>query len=115
VLPGNHDIGDNPTETAPALGLVCEARRQSFLAAFGMDRCHIEAGGWSLVRLNGLLLNSGLASEQEQEDWLRSELAHFRGRPVALFIHRPMFRIVPEAPNAERPASAMRPCRRGNG
>lgn len=99
ALPGNHDIGDNPTVSAPALGHpVSEPQRQTFLALFGEDRWHIEAGGWSLVGLNGMLLNSGLAAEQDQEEWLRSELSRAGGKPVALFIHKPMFRNLPDDP-----------------
>jgi 3',5'-cyclic AMP phosphodiesterase CpdA len=99
ALPGNHDIGDNPTQTAaPPEHLVSEPQRQAFLAAFGEDRWRFDAAGWSFIGLNALVMNSGLAAEQEQQDWLRSELSRINGRPVALFNHKPLFQIVPEEP-----------------
>src|SRR5262249_10280465 len=74
-LPGNHDIGDNPTQVGPVPSqLVSEKHRQAFIAVFGDDRWRFEAAGWVIVGLNSLLMNSGLISEAEQFDWLASEL-----------------------------------------
>ena len=106
-LPGNHDIGDNPTQTAPAKShLVTEKDRQAFVAAFGDDRWRFDAAGWRFLGLNSLVMNSGLASEAEQFDWLASELASTGGRPVALFLHKPVYLNTPEDPEVE--ASAIR-------
>src|SRR4051812_13466763 len=39
VIPGNHDIGDNPTNAGPSPSqLVSEASQQAFLSIFGGDR-----------------------------------------------------------------------------
>jgi hypothetical protein len=52
------------------------------------------------------VMNSGLASEAEQFDWLASELAGASGKPIALFLHKPVFLHTPEDP--ELAASAIR-------
>jgi 3',5'-cyclic AMP phosphodiesterase CpdA len=106
-LPGNHDIGDNPTELGPASSqLVNEKDRQTFIAAFGEDRWRFDAAGWCFIGLNSLVMNSGLASEAEQFDWLASELAGAKAQPVALFLHKPLFLNTSEEPELE--ASAIR-------
>jgi 3',5'-cyclic AMP phosphodiesterase CpdA len=98
-LPGNHDIGDNPTRVGPAPAQpVTEADRQVFLSIFGEDRWCFDAAGWCFIGLNSLVMNTGLASETEQFDWLASQLANAGGKPVALFLHKPLFLNTPEDP-----------------
>ena len=41
-------------------------------------------------------MNTGLASETEQFDWLTQQLAGADGRPVALFLHKPLFLNAPD-------------------
>ena len=106
-LPGNHDIGDNPTKVGPAPSQpVTERDRQSFLSLFGEDRWQFEAAGWYFIGLNSLIMNTGLASEAEQFEWLASHLSGVRGKLVALFLHKPLFLDSPDDP--ELPASAIR-------
>ena len=70
-LPGNHDIGDNPTAVGPApTQPVTEQSLQAYRAIFGEDRWRFEAAGWCFIGLNSLIMNTGLASEAEQFDWL---------------------------------------------
>lgn len=98
-IPGNHDIGDNPTEVgAPPSQPVSETLRQEFLALFGEERWQFEAAGWCFIGLNSLVMNSGLACEAEQFDWLASELSRARSKPIALFLHKPLFLQTPEDP-----------------
>ena len=86
-LPGNHDIGDNPTQVGPAPSQpVTEKDRQTFISVFGDDRWRFEAAGWCFIGLNSLVMNSGLVSEAEQFVWLACELASAYGKPVALFL-----------------------------
>src|SRR5229473_2786278 len=85
---------------------VDETARQNFIAAFGDDRWRFDAAGWCFIGLNSLVMNSGLASEAEQFDWLASELAGVQGKPVAVFLHKPVFLHTPEDP--ERESSAIR-------
>jgi 3',5'-cyclic AMP phosphodiesterase CpdA len=98
-LPGNHDIGDNPTEVGPVPAQpATEQDRQAFLSVFGEDRWRFEAVGWCFIGLNSLLMNTGLASEAEQFDWLASQLADAKGKPVALFLHKPLYLDAPDDP-----------------
>src|ERR1700688_2582604 len=91
-LPGNHDIGDNPTQVGPAPSQpVTEQAQQAFLSIFGEDRWRFDAAGWCFIGLNSLLMNTGLPCEAEQFDWLATQLAGTNGKPVALFLHKPLF------------------------
>ena len=106
-LPGNHDVGDNPTKLGPAPAApVTEQSLQAFRSRFGEDRWRFEAAGWCFVGLNSMVMNTGLASEAEQFDWLASQLSGAGGRPVALFLHKPLFLNAPDDP--ELAATAIR-------
>jgi 3',5'-cyclic AMP phosphodiesterase CpdA len=106
-LPGNHDIGDNPTAVGPVPPTqVTEADRHHFVSIFGEDRWRFDAAGWYFIGLNSLVLNSGLGSEAEQFDWLATQLAGANGKPVALFLHKPLFLTAPD--NPEIAATAIR-------
>jgi len=98
-LPGNHDIGDNPTKVGPAPSQpATEQDRQAFVSIFGEDRWRFEAAGWCFIGLNSLVMNTGLASEAEQFDWLASQLSSSNGKPVALFLHKPLYLNSPDDP-----------------
>jgi 3',5'-cyclic AMP phosphodiesterase CpdA len=106
-LPGNHDIGDNPTAVGPApTQPATEKHRQTYLATVGEDRWRFEEAGWCFIGLNSLIMNTGIESEAEQFDWLASQLASVNGKPVALFVHKPLFLNTPGDPELE--ASAIR-------
>jgi 3',5'-cyclic AMP phosphodiesterase CpdA len=106
-LPGNHDIGDNPTAVGPVPPhLPTENDVRAFISIFGEDRWRFEAAGWCFIGLNSLIMNTGLASEAEQFDWLASQLSGAKGKPVALFLHKPLFLNTPGDP--ELAASAIR-------
>jgi 3',5'-cyclic AMP phosphodiesterase CpdA len=96
-LPGNHDIGDNPSLVGVAPPqLASEANRQTFLSIFGEDRWRFDTAGWSFIGLNSLIMNTGLGCESEQFDWLAAQLCSLDGKPLALFIHKPLFRHAPD-------------------
>jgi 3',5'-cyclic AMP phosphodiesterase CpdA len=104
-LPGNHDVGDNPTQAGPVPARpVNENDRKAFIAACGEDRWRFDAAGWCFIGLNSLVMNSGLLSETEQFDWLASELATAKGKPIAVFLHKPLFLNTPEDPELESSA-----------
>lgn len=106
-LPGNHDIGDNPTAVGVAPSCpATEELRDAFVSVFGEDRWQFEAAGWRFIGLNSLIMNTGIASEQEQDDWLRSQLAGANGKPIALFLHKPLFLHTAEDP--EQASTAIR-------
>jgi len=98
-LPGNHDIGDNPTQVGPVPSQpVTEQSLQAFHSIFGEDRWHFDAAGWCFIGLNSLVMNTGLASETEQFDWLASQLSGANEKPVALFLHKPLYLNSPDDP-----------------
>jgi 3',5'-cyclic AMP phosphodiesterase CpdA len=98
-MPGNHDIGDNPTLIGAApKPPVSEAHRQQFRDVLGEDHWQFEAAGWCFIGLNSLVMNSGLAFEAEQFDWLATQLARNTGKPLALFLHKPLFLNLPGDP-----------------
>jgi 3',5'-cyclic AMP phosphodiesterase CpdA len=101
-LPGNHDVGDNPTAvgTAPKRPAT-EQERQKYLSVIGEDRWRFEAAGWCFIGLNSLIMNTGIESEAEQFGWLASELGRINGRPVALFLHKPLYLNTPDDPETE--------------
>jgi 3',5'-cyclic AMP phosphodiesterase CpdA len=106
-LPGNHDIGDNPTKLGPVPPhQATEKDRQAFLSIFGEDRWRFEASGWCFIGLDTQVMNTGLGVEAEQFDWLASELSRVNGRPVALFVHKPLYLNAPDDP--ELAATAIR-------
>ncbi len=106
-LPGNHDVGDNPTAVGPKPSHpVSDQRLQAYHAIFGEDRWQFEAAGWCFIGLNSLVMNTGLRAEAEQFDWLASQLSTLKGRPLALFLHKPLFLDAPDDP--ERESSAIR-------
>jgi 3',5'-cyclic AMP phosphodiesterase CpdA len=98
-LPGNHDIGDNPTQIGPAPSQPVTAQNlQAYRSIFGEDRWCFDAAGWRFIGLNSLIMNTGLASETEQFDWLASQLSDANGKPVALFLHKPLYLNAPDDP-----------------
>jgi 3',5'-cyclic AMP phosphodiesterase CpdA len=106
-IPGNHDIGDNPTKVGPPPSQpVTEQSQQAYLSTFGEDRWRFDAAGWCFIGLNSLVMNTGLAREAEQFDWLASQLSHINGKPLALFLHKPLYLNAPDDP--ELVASAIR-------
>ena len=63
-LPGNHDLGDNPTAVGPVPPQTAsEEYRQNFLEIVGEDRWRFDEAGWCFIGLNSLIMNTGLASE----------------------------------------------------
>jgi 3',5'-cyclic AMP phosphodiesterase CpdA len=106
-LPGNHDIGDNPTAVGtPPSHPANEKDRAAFVDVFGEDRFHFEAGGWCFIGLNSLIMNTAIPSEAEQIDWFAAQLSSANGKPIALFLHKPLFLQTPEDP--ETPGTAIR-------
>jgi 3',5'-cyclic AMP phosphodiesterase CpdA len=106
-LPGNHDIGDNPTAVGAAPSHpVTDANLQAYHRIIGEDRWRFEAAGWCFIGLNSLVMNTGLAREAEQFEWLASQLSSTGGKPLALFLHKPLFLSAPDDP--ELAATAIR-------
>jgi 3',5'-cyclic AMP phosphodiesterase CpdA len=90
TIPGNHDLGDNPWGGSIPQPIT-EARRQRYITHFGDDFWQMDANGWLLIGVNAQLFGSGLAAEAEQWSFLAAAAAAAGRRPVALFIHKPLF------------------------
>jgi DNA repair exonuclease SbcCD nuclease subunit len=98
-LPGNHDIGDNPSDVGPTPSHpVTDASLQAYHTIIGEDRWCFEAAGWCFIGLNSLVMNTGMARESEQFEWLASQLSRTGGKPLALFLHKPLFLNAPDDP-----------------
>ena len=90
TIPGNHDVGDNPWR--PGLDhAITDERLTRYRRYFGEDSWRVEAGTWILLGVNAQLLGSGLAAEARQWSFLASARADAGDRPLALFIHKPLF------------------------
>jgi 3',5'-cyclic AMP phosphodiesterase CpdA len=91
VIPGNHDIGDNIVSGAMDKRFNAE-RRQRWMDHFGIDYWRHDVGEWTLIGVNAQALNSGLPEDDEQHAWLiRTVDAIDARRPIALFLHKPLF------------------------
>ena len=102
-LPGNHDIGDNVI-FGKMPKRVNDARRARFLEYFGEEHWSFERAGWGFVGLNSQLMGSaGQPAEAEQWRWLERVLAELRPRPIALFLHKPLFLDHPSEPDSDDP------------
>lgn len=98
-LPGNHDVGDNVL-FGKMEKRVNDERRQRFLRHFGEERWSFEAGQWGFIGLNAQLFGSGgQAAEAEQWSWIEDRLGALSGRPIALFLHKPLFLDHPSEPD----------------
>jgi 3',5'-cyclic AMP phosphodiesterase CpdA len=90
ALPGNHDVGDEPPGQDPEQIINVE-RLARWDRLFGVDHWVQEAGSWVLIGLNAQLFGSELEREHEQSRWLDRQLMAAERRPLALFLHKPLF------------------------
>ena len=91
VVPGNHDVGDNPWPGAPDGSSVDDGRRQRWLQVVGTDHWSLTIDGWTLLAINAQLAGSGLAAEAEQWSWLAEQIsASGEGQRIALVSHKPL-------------------------
>jgi hypothetical protein len=89
-VPGNHDIGDKRVDWMPA-DIVYDEYIAKYRRAFGADYFAFDHGPLRCVVINALLINSGLAAEPAQRDWLEAELAGHAGKRLFLFSHYPPY------------------------
>ena len=94
VVPGNHDVGDEPPGQDPDQ-IIDDDRLARWDRSFAADRFVLDAGNFRLVGINAQLCGSGLERERLQEEWLDEQLRGAGGRPVALFLHKPLFMETP--------------------
>ncbi|MFV0257764.1 MAG: metallophosphoesterase family protein [Acidimicrobiales bacterium] len=90
IVPGNHDVGDNPYGGADHTEISAE-RRGVWTDIYGTDRWRLDYDGWTVLALNAQLLDSGLDAEADQWAWLESELAGLdRNDGLMLALHKPL-------------------------
>jgi 3',5'-cyclic AMP phosphodiesterase CpdA len=96
AVPGNHDVGDAAHPRQP----INAKRLASWHQHFGADRWVEDvaqnAGGWRIVGLDAMVLGSGTPEEAAQDAWLDAVMAQAAGRPIAWFLHKPLFLNSPE-------------------
>jgi hypothetical protein len=92
AVPGNHDVGDNPSLGTPAGETVDAGRLQQWLDIVGPDRWSLTLNGWTMLGINAQLAGTGLAAEAAQWSWLEQRLGEpgMSGQPVALVTHKPV-------------------------
>jgi len=99
-LPGNHDIGDNVVSGKMPQRVNAE-RVASFQRHYGEDRFAHATTHWGFIGVNSQLFGSaGQPEEEAQWRWIESQLAEFKGKRIALFLHKPLFLDHPSEPDA---------------
>lgn len=98
VVPGNHDLGDNPVLGGTRIEKVADDdRRQRWLDAVGPDWWRLDIEDWTFLAVNVQLFGTNLDAEGAQWDWLTEELAGIESeRALGLLIHKPLFGPVGE-------------------
>lgn len=97
VLPGNHDIGEEPASTTRTQPVTPE-RLARFRDVFGTDRFDISLPGWRLVGLNVHLFGTGWAEESDQWALLEAAIAGRGDDRLGVFLHKPLFVEAPDEP-----------------
>lgn len=95
-IPGNHDVGDKPSGWLPAPPITDKARA-IYTEAFGPDRQAFDHDGVRFVMADASLINSGMAAEAEQWDWLDAHIP--RDRRSFLCLHYPPYLLDPDEPD----------------
>ncbi len=95
LIPGNHDVGDKPIKWGPA-EVVSDKSLALWEKHFGPHFHSFEHNGCKFILLNAQIINSGLAADRAQRDWLESELDSSAGKRIFVCIHYPPFVFSPE-------------------
>lgn len=90
VIPGNHDIGDKPSDWTPAV-CVNDEFLDLYREQFGADYSAFNHDGIHFILLNASIINSDLACEQEQKTWLEDYFKAHAGGRFFVNIHYPAF------------------------
>lgn len=89
ILPGNHDIGQNPGIKDIEL----------YTSRIGKDRFSFKYKNCRFIGFNSCLIKAETRDlEEEQFDWLKKELAAAGSKQIILFCHHPFFIKDPEEP-----------------
>jgi 3',5'-cyclic AMP phosphodiesterase CpdA len=93
VIPGNHDVGEEPGADHLDQPTTAASSAQ-YRKIFGPEWWQEDIPGWRLFGLNSQIFGTGLPEELAQWAWLRAsgEEANGNGAAIALFIHKPLWR-----------------------
>jgi 3',5'-cyclic AMP phosphodiesterase CpdA len=92
AVPGNHDVGEAQHPRQP----VNAERLSRWRAHFGPDCWFEDIEGYRLIGFDAMLLGSGEPAEAVQATWLEAIMEGAQGRPIAWFLHRPLFLDSPD-------------------
>ncbi|NQV83111.1 MAG: metallophosphoesterase [Rhodospirillales bacterium] len=95
LTPGNHDVGDKPNDWAPSAG-ICEDYLALWSKHFGAHYQAFDHGDCHFVIINAQIINSGLACEAEQRQWLENDLKANKGKRIFLNSHYPPYFSKPD-------------------
>jgi len=95
LTPGNHDVGDKPNDWAPAAG-ISEKYLALWEKHFGADYQSFDHAGMHFVIINAQIINSGLACEEEQRQWLEADLDANTGKRIFMHSHYPPYFSSPD-------------------
>jgi len=94
ITPGNHDIGDKPAFLMPAATATPDWV-SLYEAHFGPAFQSFDSHDLHVVLFNSPILNTGVAIERAQRDWLEADLRRNRGKRIWLFTHYPPYLRAP--------------------
>jgi predicted phosphodiesterase len=89
-VPGNHDIGDKP-DAMVAVPPVADENYGIFEEHWGPPFLSFDIGDCHFALVDTPVLNSGLARERAQAEWLENDLRHAAGKRIFMFTHYPPF------------------------
>lgn len=90
IIPGNHDVGDKPIRWGPA-ETVSEQSLELWEKHFGPHYHSFSHEGCRFILLNAQIINSGLAAEADQREWLEAKLESAGSERIFVGIHYPPF------------------------
>jgi 3',5'-cyclic AMP phosphodiesterase CpdA len=90
LVPGNHDVGDKPIEWGPA-GVVTDEFLDLWTQHFGEHFYTFAHSGCRFFIVNAQIINSGLAAEARQREWLERELTSAGRARIFVNIHYPPY------------------------
>lgn len=101
LVPGNHDVGEKAFAGQSLPGQQAQMMVNNEMIAeyeshFQPHYYSFEHRQCLLVIINGLIINSGLAAEESQRDWLETLLDQNQGRRIFLFSHYPTYLSHPD-------------------
>ncbi|MCP4379531.1 MAG: hypothetical protein GY794_25585, partial [bacterium] len=123
LVPGNHDIGEKIHPALPEIDEKISITKHAvsqFEEYFGRQYYSFNHGGCLFVVFNSMLLNSGLAEEREQWEWLEQTFSENAEARIFLFAHYPLYLSSRDEPdhydNIDEPARSrlielIEPCR----